>query len=166
MTIDHDGRLSAADAAVVPDVTLKIDTAGLWRLGWRPGQPLPDRSGLVHVSGDAAMAQTLSTLAKSWRPDVEDMLSHYIGDLAAMQVVGLTKQLSGLTAKFVSRSSQNAAEYLAYEANLLVPDVPMRQQAQELRALSVSLDSLESRLQRLDARLAQLSDDVRRGQTS
>lgn len=158
MTIGHDGRLAPADPAVVPDVTLTIDTARLWADGWRPGQPFPERAGLVHVSGDAAMAQTLSTLAKSWRPDIEDLLSQYVGDVAAVQLVAGAKRLSALAAQFVTRTSENVAEYAAYEAHLIVPEAPLREHANELAQFNARLDALQKRLDELAARARQVGE--------
>lgn len=166
MTIEHDGRLSPADPVVVPDVTLTIDTAKLWRQGWRPGQPFPERAGLVHVSGDAAMAQTLSTLAKSWRPDLEDLLSQYVGDLAAVQLVGGAKRLTSLAVQFASRTSQNMAEYAAHEAQLVLPDVALREHANDLAALNKSLDALQTRIESVQTRVEQLAGQVRPGEGS
>ncbi len=152
LTIGHDGRLAPADLAVVPDVTLTIDTAKLWSEGWRPGQTLLERVGLVHVSGDAALAQTLSTLAKSWRPDIEDLLSQYIGDVAAVQIVAGAKRLTMLAAQFFVRTSANMAEYAAHEAQWLVADARMREHTSELSSLNADLDSLQKRIEALDAR--------------
>lgn len=159
MTIGHDGRLSPADPAVVPDVTLTIDTARLWAAGWRPGQPFPERAGLVHVSGDAAMAQTLSILAKSWRPELEDLLSQYVGDVAAVQLVAGAKRLTALAGQFVVRTSQNVAEYAAHEAQWLLDDAPLRDQAQQLQALNTELGALQARLDALEARAKFLDSD-------
>lgn len=166
MTIGHDGRLSPADAAVVPDVTLIIDTARLWAEGWRPGQPFPERAGLVHVSGDAAMAQTLSTLAKSWRPDLEDILSQYVGDVAAVQLVASAKRLGTLAVQFATRTSENLAEYVAYEANVVLPEVVLREHASALARLNTDLDALQKRLDDLDARARQLSASQQAGEAS
>lgn len=153
MTIGHDGRLSVADPAVVPDVVLTIDTVKLWADGWRPGQPLPERAGIVHVSGDAALAQTLSTLAKSWRPDVEDLLAQYVGDVAAVQLVAGAKRLVGLASQFVSRSSQNLAEYATHETHLLTARESLQEHTQEVARLNQDLDRLEERVREFDERL-------------
>lgn len=166
ITIGHDGRLSPADTAVVPDVRLTVDTARLWADGWRPGQPFPERAGLVHVSGDAAMAQTLSSLAKSWRPDIEDLLSQYIGDLAAVQVVSGAKRLTALAAQFLTRTSQNLAEYASHEAQWLTADVSLREHAQQVLSLNTTLEQMQARLQTLDARLERLADDRAIGEQS
>lgn len=157
MTIGHDGRLSAADAAVVPDVVLSIDTARLWAEGWRPGQPFPERAGLIHVSGDAVLAQTLSMLAKSWRPDLEDLLSRYVGDLAAVQIVGGVKRATSLLRQFIGRSSQNIAEYVTHESELLTAGVSLREQSQDFRALRASLERMDVSVQKLQSRVEQLS---------
>lgn len=153
MSIDHDGRLSPVDPAVVPDVTLTIDMKSLWAQGWRPGQPFPERAGLVQVSGDAALAQTLSTLAKSWHPDIEDLLSRFVVDLAAVQLVKGGKRLATLASQFFVRTAQNLAEYAAHEAHWLAADVVLQEQSNELARLNASLDGLQKRLQALDARV-------------
>ncbi|UOD50674.1 ubiquinone biosynthesis accessory factor UbiJ [Orrella daihaiensis] len=158
--IGHDGKLAPADPALVPDVMLTIDTGRLWAEGWRPGQPFSERAGLVHVSGDAAMAQTLSTLAKSWRPDIEDLLSHYVGDFASVQLISVTKRLAGLASEFAKRTSQNIAEYAAYEAQLVLPDAPLREHTSELAALKRRLDDLHNQVEALDARTQRLAEEA------
>lgn len=166
MTIGHDGRLSPADAAVLPDVTLTIDTARLWAAGWRPGQPFPERAGLVHVSGDAAMAQTLSTLAKSWRPDLEDLLSQYVGDVAAVQLVSTAKRLTSLAGQFVARSTQNVAEYAAHEAQWLVSRPLFREHAEQLQGVNLEISALQQRLEALGAHIERLTKDPSSGTSS
>jgi len=64
-----------------------------------------------------ALAQTLSGLAASWRLDPEDMLSQIVGDVAAVQLVSGAKRLTALATEFVSRTSENLAEYAAHEAH-------------------------------------------------
>ena len=155
MTISHDGKFSAADLAVVPDVTLTIDTRALWASGWRPGQPLPERAGLVQVSGDVALAQTLSMLAKSWRFDPQDLLSSVFGDVAAVQMVAGAKQLTTLASRFVTRTTENLTEYVTYEAQLLANPASTRELQENLSGLQKRLAESAERLQALTRRVNQ-----------
>lgn len=161
ITIAHDGRLSAADVSnvsIVPDVTLKIDTRELWASGWRPGQPVPERAGLVQVSGDAALAQTLSMLAKSWRVDPEDLLSSVVGDVAAVQLVGGVKRLATLATQFVTRTTENVAEYAVHESHVLVGQSSQQTFKDDLAALIDRLDACGARVQSLSDRVGQSQD--------
>ncbi len=155
MTISHDGRLASADAAVVPDVTLTIDTEALWSSGWRPGQALPERPGLIQVSGDVALAQTLSGLAASWRLDPEDMLSQVVGDVAAVQLVSGAKRLTALATEFVSRTSENLAEYAAHEAHWVASQGSQQMLVDDLAQLQHRLDASAARLDALAARVSE-----------
>lgn len=163
MTIAHDGKLTVADAAVVPDVTLTIDTKTLLASGWRPGQALPERAGMVQVSGDVALAQTLSTLASSWRLDPEDLIAPVVGDVAAVQLVAGVKRFAGLAVQFVSRTSQNLAEYAIHERPLLASQGSRQVLDDDLRRLQSQLTGSEARLEALAARLAQCEASLQRG---
>jgi ubiquinone biosynthesis protein UbiJ len=157
-TIDFDGALTAADTAVVPDVVLTVDTAKLWADGWRPGQPVVERAGTVHISGDVALAKTLSTISRSWRPDMEDWLSQYVGDLAAIQLVSGVKQVSAFSAQFFTRTSQNFAEYFSHEARLLTAQSALANQTRDIAQLSQQLAAIEARVQALQGALAKKTD--------
>lgn len=156
LTICHDGSLAVADSAVVADVTLRIDVGQLLRSGWVPGRPWPDQPGLLHVSGDAAMAQTLSTLARHWRPELEDILADRIGDVAAVRVVrGVAGLVKGIAASG-SKLSQNLAEYLAYETRTLTPQALMQPARQQLAQHTEHIKGLENRLDQIRRRLDSL----------
>lgn len=154
LTIAHDGELSPADPSILPDVMLSIDTDALLKRGWRPGQPLPRESGYVHITGDAALAQTLSKLAEAWRPDIEDLLAQYIGDIPARQVVTGAARLHHLAWRGVSRASENLAEYAVYEAALLASPALIQEHGERQAQLVAHLDSLEKRLARIEKRTA------------
>ena len=71
-TIGHDGTLEAADPAVVPDVVLELIAEKLsWTALLAPDKR-PDFAQCVHVTGQAALAQVVSDLARDLRTDPED----------------------------------------------------------------------------------------------
>ncbi len=153
-TIDFDGSLRAADPVVQPDVVLTIDTAKLWAEGWRPGQVVTEQAGVVHISGDVAVAQTLSAISRAWRFDVEDWLAQYVGDVAAVQLVNGAKQFSAMTAQFASRTSENVAEYLSHETPVLTARTALLGHSELIAQLRQRLAALDTQVQRLEVRLA------------
>lgn len=153
LTIESDGKLSPAGALVVPQVCLTLDTAALVKLGWQPGQPLPEQPGLLHVSGDVAMAQTLSTLAKHWRPDLEDLLAQRIGDVAARQVLRGAKGLLSSVWRSSQHVAENVAEYATHETQTITGTAVFESFKANRVALSENISSLEDRLQQFQQRL-------------
>jgi ubiquinone biosynthesis accessory factor UbiJ len=153
LTIGSDGKLSPADALVVSQVCLTLNTAALIKLGWRPGQSFPEQPGLLHVSGDVAMAQTLSTLAKHWRPDLEDLLAQRIGDVAARHVLRGAKGLLSTVWRSSQRLAENMAEYATHETQTITGTAAFDAFKADRVALSAKVSSLEERLQRLQQRL-------------
>jgi len=153
LTIESDGKLSPADALVASQVCLTLNTAALIKLGWRPGQAFPEQPGLLHVSGDVAMAQTLSTLAKHWRPDLEDLLAQRIGDVAARQVLRGAKGLLSTVWRSSQRLAENMAEYATHETQTITGTAVFNAFKADRVALSAKVSSLEERLQQLQQRL-------------
>lgn len=156
LTIQQDGTWEPSDPSVKADVCVVIDTRALWASGWRPGRPLPERDGLVHVSGDVAIAQTLSTLAKSWRPDLEDLLAQHIGDIPARQLAQVANRLAGGLTRSTGRLAQNFAEYVSHEAALVVARPSLVSLTQRVSRLDHRLGSLEAGVQAVSERLERL----------
>lgn len=152
-TISSDGHLSKADDAVVPNVTLNIvpERLGLGALEqWRNGQPSAD---FVDIQGEAALAQVVSDLARDLRPDPEDALSRWIGDVAAVRLVSAAGAVFRSVGEAVQRLGQNVSEYLAYEDPVIVPRQDLRELAQDHQSLAHRLDSLAKRIDQLQARI-------------
>lgn len=157
LTIGHDGSLSPSDESVLAQVHLRLDIQALWALGWRPGQPLPKRDGILFVSGDVAMAQTLSTLAEHWRPDLEDLLAQKIGDIAARQFMRGAQSLLTTVWQSSQRLSENLVEYATHETDLLASAASVKAWSTQQQQLTERLTSLDERIAQLDQRLNQVS---------
>jgi ubiquinone biosynthesis protein UbiJ len=109
-TIGHDGTLFAADAAVVPDVVLELIAEKLsWAALLTPAART-DIAQWVHVTGQAALAQVVSDLARDLRPDPEDALAQMLGDVPARR---LTQGVKGVMASAQSLYTQNPVALLA-----------------------------------------------------
>jgi ubiquinone biosynthesis protein UbiJ len=104
------------------------------------------RTGTVHIEGDAEVAQTFSELLREARPDLEEELSHVVGDVAAHQIGNAGRGVLAFGRRVADTFMQNVAEYLTEEAR----EVPTRTEADEFVS---AVDKLRDDVERLEARL-------------
>ncbi len=156
-TIGHDGTLVAADSAVVPDVVLELIAE---KLSWTALLAPDARTEIaqwVHVTGQAALAQVVSDLARDLRPDPEDALAQWLGDVPARR---LTKGLQGLLTgaqSFARGLAENLAEYFSEETNTLTGTPALASLVRERELTVTHLAQLEQRKLALQARLSRLT---------
>ena len=155
-TIEHDGQLAPADAAVVPDVTIEVDLKRIDWVQWATSETHFDVVSVTRVMGDASLAQTLSSLLQTLRPDIEDLLAEKVGDILARHVTQAVKGLHQGVMRSGQRFAENIAEYLSHETQVLTSQVALKEFSSSLQSLSIRLQQLESRQQQLDQRIKQL----------
>lgn len=165
LTIAHDGQLSIADTAIVPDVVIDVDLSQVnWAQFANKQEPI-DIVSLTRVSGDAGLAQTVSTLLQSWRPDIEDVLAEKVGDVAARQTVNAVQSAGAAVLQSGLRVAQNVAEYLSYETGLLTPRPTQHALHATLNRVQDRVTGLEARLDRLTRLLNKMTVQSHSGQT-
>jgi ubiquinone biosynthesis protein UbiJ len=156
-TIGHDGTLVAADSAVVPDVVLELIAE---KLSWTALLAPDARTEIaqwVHVTGQAALAQVVSDLARDLRPDPEDALAQWLGDVPARRLTqGLQGVLNGAQS-FAQGLAANVAEYFSEETNTLTGAPALASLTHERELTRAHLDQLEQRKVALQARLSRLT---------
>jgi ubiquinone biosynthesis protein UbiJ len=156
-TIGHDGTLSVADAAVVPDVVLeliaeKLSWSSLFASGARA-----DIAQSVHVTGQAALAQVVSDLARDLRPDPEEALAQWFGDIPARRLTqGAHSALTGAQSLALS-VAENLAEYFSEETKALAGSSALVGLAQEGELALSRLEQIDRRFAALQARLSRLT---------
>jgi ubiquinone biosynthesis protein UbiJ len=110
------------------------------------------RRGDVTVAGDAQLAQRFQELGRLLRPDLEEELSHWLGDVPAHQLARWT----GIGRTWLRRAGDttltNLAEYLAHERRDLVPRREGEEFLRGVDAVRESVDRLEARLELLARR--------------
>jgi ubiquinone biosynthesis protein UbiJ len=148
--IVSDGRVSASDPSVVPDVTLTIPPERLSDLPQALRASDPERiAGLMHIQGDAALAHVVADLARDLRWDVESDLSRLVGDVGARRLVSTCRGLAGGARRSAQRLVANAGEYLTEESTLLPGRNAYADLAARVQEAGVRLDALEDRVARL-----------------
>ena len=154
LTIDSGGYLEQSDPAVVPDVVLDIIAEKLSLSPLLDSERPIDIAEYVHITGQAALAQVISDLARDLRPDPEDALAHWIGDVPARRVTqGIEGFVQG-TRSLAMRMAQNVAEYLTEETDALVGRPGMTAYTQQLARATARVEALASVQARLATRLS------------
>jgi len=153
-TLMHDGRLERADPAVVADVTLSVpdnrlaDLPAALRNRDNPAQ----LASLLHLEGDAGLAQLVSDLARDLRWDSEHELARFTGGMLSRQIHQVLRSTFATATSVASRLSENLGEYVAEEAEWVTGRPALQSWEQALRAATVQLDQLDGRLRALEAR--------------
>lgn len=144
--IDDEGRFTAAGGA--PDVTISIDPLQL-------PQAMLDRQAVlrnVRLSGDAEFAQALSQVLQRLRPEPEEELARFVGDAAAVRIVGLLRTGLAQAREGSSRLASTTVEYLVTENPMLVARAEVARFTQEVHRLRDAVERAEKRVQQLQAR--------------
>lgn len=151
LTIESSGFTQTSDPAIVPDVTLTIPARQIPAL---PGLiRRKDPSGLtaiLHIEGDAALAQTVSDLARDLRWDVEHDLAALVGDVAAVRIMRTASAVGRTTQDAAQHLAENAGEYLAHESGLMANRQAFTVFTDTFGQMQRQLDQLEARAQALE----------------
>jgi ubiquinone biosynthesis protein UbiJ len=142
--------LDAADAATEADVKISGTPLDLLRL--LGGDSLRELKGSrIELSGDMRLAEGFADLLKAARPDLEEALSGFTGDIAAHAIGQSLRELARWSQRARQAVELDTAEYLQEEATLLP-------QARQVRAFLGDVDRLRDDVERAAARVARLSN--------
>jgi ubiquinone biosynthesis protein UbiJ len=154
--IESDGKLAHDPESVTPDVTLEILLEKFSPFAFADQARRQDIAEYVHVSGQAALAQVMSDLARDCRPDPEDALSQWLGDAPARRIVQGVRQALSTVQTLGSSLTQNVAEYLSEETDALVGQPAMLTQRATQSLLLAALERLEHRQLRLESHIQKI----------
>ena len=153
LRVQQNGLVQEVPASTPADAVFTLERS---RLGeamrvLRAKQP-SGLGGLMHIEGEAALAQVVMDLAQNLRLDPEAELARFVGDRAAVRIAGLARELAGGLFQAANRFGANVTEYLTEEEPVLLARAPfeswrddMAQLQQRLAALDASLATLEHR---------------------
>lgn len=133
-----------------PDVVLCGSLLSLLRLAGAQGENVI-REGDVELTGNALLAQDFRKLLSMARPDPEEELSRYIGDVAAHEMGRFARSALRWARDTRQTMVQNVGEYLQEERRA----VPSRYEVNRFRD---GVHALRDDLARMDARLKQLEN--------
>src|SRR5712672_2214969 len=149
----HHGRLalaagddSAADAAISGSLPALLQ---LFKGGANRGSATP----AAQIRGDAEIANRYRELFVLARPDPEEELSRWIGDLPARRVSLFARRALELARQARRTAGENIAEYLQEEGRDLVNRTELEEFLHGVDSLRETADRIEARLVRLEQRL-------------
>ena len=147
-TILEDGRLSPG-AVEPPRVTLQFELSPNLALDFlRDGSAGAMRR--VRIEGDAALATAIAGLARQLRWDVEEDLSHVIGDLAAHRVGETVRSAAAGGRDLMDRARTSTLQWLVHDDGALVGSAALESFRDDLRRLRDDLERLAKRVERMD----------------
>lgn len=135
------GTLKASDDGE-PSVTIGLAVSSLPFALLDPQAATKD----VRLQGDAEFAQALSFVLQNLRPEPEEELSRFIGDAAAMRVVGLVRLSASHWRQLAERMLENAANYVVTENPMVVGRDEVAAFVQDVARLRDDVARLEKRI--------------------
>ena len=145
--LPRDGKLRVhGEHRGKPDMSMRAPSFALLEAALKPGEA-PPRG--IELNGDAETAQVFSRLLKQADLDWEELLSHYLGDVAAHQIGQLARGFMRWGRDTAGRLAQDLAEYLVYESASLPPRHEVEGFLDDVDRLKSDVDRLATRLQRL-----------------
>ncbi len=113
------------------------------------------RAGGMDVQGDAEVAEGFRRLFGAARPDLEEELSRFTGDVAAHTMARFARETADFGRRAGDTFARNVSDYLTEESH----DLPVRIEVEEFLE---GVDRLREAVDRLDARVA-AAERSRRG---
>jgi ubiquinone biosynthesis protein UbiJ len=101
----------------------------------------------VRIEGDAEFAAVIADLMQKLRWDIEEDLSHYVGDIAAYRAVSTARSAAQQLQDTGRRLVAQLTDYWLEENPTLVARQDMEAWVAELRSLRDAVDRFEKRLQ-------------------
>ena len=131
-----------------PHVTIAVDGAQLPALLFDPQALLRN----VRLSGDAEFAQALSQVLQNLRPEPEEDLARFVGDAAAVRIVGFLRAVATQVREGSTRLTATAADYFVAENPLLITREETEKFSGDVAILRDAVERLAKRLDRLEHR--------------
>lgn len=151
LVIQSSGLVQASDPAVVPDVVLTIPLEKIAELpAILRSRDASAIAAVLHIEGDAGLAQVVSDLARDLRWDVEDDLSRLVGDMAATRLLSTGRLLADGARNAAERLAGNVGEFLSEESGMMASRPAFED-------WTAGVQDIGSRLDRLDARIGALA---------
>ncbi len=104
------------------------------------------RSGTVKITGNPVIADEFRNLFHLTRPDWEEELSRYTGDVIAHELGLGTRRLRSWGRRAARTLARSMGEYLSEESRLVVSDTELEEFCGEVDQLSAAVDRAAAKL--------------------
>lgn len=147
--IVHDDHLElTTESEQEPDVAISGSILTLASMAGESGvQSI--RAGSLELTGDPVLADDFQRLLTYAKPDIEEELSGFVGDVAAHRIGEIARGLTNWSREARSTMGENIREYLQEESRDLPSRYEVDRFATNVSALRDDVDRLEARIKRL-----------------
>jgi ubiquinone biosynthesis protein UbiJ len=114
--------------------------------------PVQSRS-VVQVRGDAEIANSYRDLFSAARPDLEEELSRWVGDLPARHLSQIARSVRTWARRARRSAGENIAEYLQEEGRDLISRTELEEFLRGVDGVRDSVERIEARLRRIEQRV-------------
>jgi len=148
------GRLGLLAADESPaDAVISGSPPALMQM-FKAAVPSAQSRSSVQIRGDAEIANLYRELFAAARPDLEEELSRWVGDLPARHLSQLALSVRTWARRARRTAGENIAEYLQEEGRDLVNKTEMEEFLRGVDGIREGVDRIEARLKGLEQRAA------------
>ena len=141
----------AADAAAA-DAVISGSAPALLQLLRGDGPSVASRAG-VQIRGDAEVANLFRQLFAAAKPDFEEELSRWIGDMPARRLSQVARSVRSWARRTRRTAGENIAEYLQEEGRDLVSKPEHEEFLHGVDTVREAADRIEARLKSIEQRI-------------
>ena len=142
------GEAAAADA-IRSDAVISGSAPALLQM-LKNGRPAQNNKSSVQIRGDAEIANLYRELLAAARPDLEEELSRWIGDMPARHLAQVAKSVRSWARRARRTAGENIAEYLQEEGRDLVTKTELEEFLRGVDNVREAVDRIEARLERIE----------------
>jgi ubiquinone biosynthesis accessory factor UbiJ len=147
------GRLALLAGEDTPaDAVISGSAPALLQMFRGGGSAASQVKSSVQIRGDAEIANLYRELFTAARPDLEEELSRWVGDLPARHLSQLAKSVRTWARRARRTAGENIAEYLQEEGRDLVTKTEMEEFLRGVDGVRDGVDRIEARLKSLEQR--------------
>jgi ubiquinone biosynthesis protein UbiJ len=121
---------------------------------FKVGTPSAQTRTSVQIRGDAEIANMYRDLFTAARPDLEEELSRWVGDMPARHLSLLAKSVRTWARRARRTAGENIAEYLQEEGRDLVTKTEMEEFLRGVDGVRDCIDRIEARLKGIEQRMS------------
>ena len=153
LTNPADGSGGVSGAPPTTDAVISGSVSALLQLLNGAARSGASGASAAQVRGDAEVAAAFRELVGLARPDLEEELSRWVGDLPARRIGILVRETLSWSRQVARSFGQNVAEYLQEESRDLASKPEVEEFLRGVDELREASDRVEARLKRLEMRL-------------
>ena len=112
----------------------------------RNNSPDALRDGTISINGDVAVAQKFQKLFAMIKPDIEEELSHFVGDIMANNIVTVSKKTGDWLHNTTDILQENIKEYLQEEIKLMPSKYEFNVFSKEVSKIRDDIERLEKKI--------------------